>query len=138
MNITVILGKRLNDDGSMKEELIKRIELGLKVFDESKSEYLVLCGGMPNKLAGKTEASQMNEYVVSKGFDSNKIIIEDKSKTTWGNAIYLKRLIKNNFDIEKVYLVSTAYHFERKFGSCLKIFKRHFNKSEIIKCESEE
>ena len=138
MNITVILGKRLNDDGSMKEELIKRIELGLKTYKESKSDFLVLCGGMPNKLAGRTEASVMNEYILSKGFDSNKIILEDKSKTTWGNAIYLKRLIKNNFDIEKVYLVSTKYHFERKFGSCLKIFKRHFNKSEIIKCESEE
>ena len=138
MNITVILGKRLNDDGSMKEELINRIELGLKTYKESKSDFLVLCGGMPNKLAGRTEASAMNEYVLSKGFDSNKIILEDKSKTTWGNAIYLQKLLKNNFSINKLYLVSTKYHFDRGFGSCYKIFKRHFRKAEIIKCESQE
>ena len=136
MIITVILGKRLNDDGTMTEELKRRLDLGINKFSETKSEYLCLCGGMPNKLAGKTEASLMNEYAKELGIDENKIIIEDKSLTTWSNARYLAKKLRK-INIEKMYLVSTKYHFERNFANCLRIFKRHFRKCEIIKCESE-
>ncbi len=137
MKITVVLGKRLNNDGTMTKELENRLDLAIKKFKETNSEYLALCGGIANKKAGVAEATLMHEYVLNKGIDENNIIVEDKSLTTWSNASNLEKILKDQ-NIEKLYLVSTKYHFERKFGSCLKIFRRHFKNSEIVSFMSEE
>lgn len=137
MNVVIVLGKRLNDDGTMKEELVKRLELGIKTYNENNADILCVAGGMPNKRAKATEASKMFEYLLGHGFDSNKIIIEDHSLTTFGNAFYLKKALKKQ-NVTKIYLVSSAYHFTRRLGNCYTIFKNRFHKTEIIKCESEE
>ncbi|MBP5342312.1 YdcF family protein [bacterium] len=132
MNIVVILGKRLNDDSSMKEELIERIELGIKTFETKEVDYLCICGGAPNIKAGVTEASQMFAYLIMKGFDENRIIAEDKSLTTRGNARYLKKILKD-VTIENLYLVSTKYHFFRKgLPKCQDQFKKFFKNANII------
>ena len=137
MKITVVLGKRLNNNGSRTLELDKRLDLAIDTYYKTSSSFLCLCGGMPNKKAGRTEASAMKEYILSKGFDESKIIIEDKSNTTWGNARFLKRIIGCADCSGTMYLVSTKYHFDRIIGSCYKIFKRNFRDAEIVRCESE-
>jgi len=138
MNIVVVLGKRLNDDGSMRKELIGRIESGIQVFNENKADYLCVTGGMPNKKAALTEASQMYAYLIEKDFPEEKIIYEDRSLTTWGNAMRLKKLLKDE-TIDRIFLVSSKYHFHRKnFGTCDKIFKKRFKNVCIVNCEVEE
>ena len=135
MNIIVILGKRLNNDGSMTDELIKRLDLGLNLLNDD-IEYVAVCGGVANKQAGVAEATLMSKYLVDKGIDDSKIIVENKSKTTLSNATRLKKILKGK-TIDNLYLVSTKYHFERKTYNCFKIFKFYFKNVNIIKCMSE-
>ena len=135
MNIIVILGKRLNNDGSMTNELIKRLDLGLNLLNED-IDYIAVCGGIANKIAGVAEATLMSKYLLDKGIDESKIIIENKSKTTLSNATRLKKILKGK-SIDNLYLVSTKYHFERKTYNCFKIFKFFFKNVNIIKEMSE-
>jgi len=138
MILEVILGLKLNDDGSMKQELIDRIELGLLKYDEIKPDYLCLCGGMPNRKAGLTEASQMFDYIINKGKNFDNIICEDKSITTISNARNLRYILKGE-TIEKIYVVSTKYHFFRtNYPKAQNLFKRYFKKSEIIPVYKED
>ena len=56
----------------------------------------------------------MKNYLVSKGIDEDKIIMEDKSTTTRENFLFSKKLIENssNEKIEnlKIKVVTTDFH----------------------------
>lgn len=136
MNLVIILGNRLNDDTSMTDKLVRRLNKGLEVFQKEFCDYIVVTGGCPNKKAGLTEASQMYAYLLSKGVPEERLVAEDKSNTTFSNAWNTKKLFEDT-KIEKIYLVSSKYHFERKYSNCYRIFKRNFRSSEIIKCMAE-
>ena len=110
MNIVVILGNRLADDGSMSKELYERLELGILTFNNTDTDYLCITGGKANFKAGLSEASQMYSYLIEHDFPEDKIIVEDKSLTTRGNARLLYKILKNE-KIENLYLVSSKYHF---------------------------
>jgi len=133
MTIVTVLGLVLNDDGSMKKELIKRIELGLKTFNEVKADYLVLTGGIANEKAGIAEARAMEKYVLEKGFDKDKIIVEEESKTTVENAFYVAKKFEGK-KVDTMYVVSTMYHFYRPFlPKAHEVFIKEFPNTNIIK-----
>lgn len=133
MKLVVVLGHKLNDDGTMDNELYQRLELGLRTFNEVKPDYLCVCGGCPNKKAGVTEASLMFEYLINHNVPEEQIISEDKSLTTLGNAFNLKRILKGEV-VSEIYLVSSEYHFTRtNYPKCHKLFEKAFRKTKIIK-----
>lgn len=133
MNILVILGHRLEDDGHMSSILVERLELGLKTFNKVDAEYICVTGGMPNKLANCTEASKMYNWLVKKGFPKEKIIVEDQSNTTIENAKNLAKVLSDK-RVEKIYLCSSKYHFTRLFRpKAHRVFKKAFKNSEIVK-----
>ncbi len=138
MNIVVILGYRLNNDGSMRKELIERLDLGIETFNKVKPDYLVISGGMANFKAGLTEASQMYSYLIEHNIQEELIVVEDKSLTTRGNAFKIKRIFKD-VNIENIYVVSNKFHFTRtNFPQAHKQFMKAFKKSNIIKVFREE
>ena len=56
----VILGQRLKADGSMKDELIRRLKVGLDVSEQYPNAYVVCTGGGTAKENKEvTEAGQM-------------------------------------------------------------------------------
>ena len=136
MKLTVVLGQKLNNDGTMTNELINRLNIGIKLFSATNSNYIAVCGGITNKKAGRSEAVTMKEYLTSKGIPEDKIIVEDKSRNTLGSAKELKKIVKGMEKVDVMHLISNRYHFERVFGNCHFIFKRNFRKANIINCES--
>ena len=136
MKLTVVLGQKLNNDGTMTNELINKLNVGIKLFSATNSNYIAVCGGITNKKAGRPEAVTMKEYLVSKGIPEDKIIVEEKSRNTLGSAKELKKIVKGMEKVDVMHLISNRYHFERVFGNCHFIFKRNFRKANIINCES--
>ena len=133
MDIVVIAGKRLPDDGSLSAELEQRLKCGLAVFRETGAQLLCVTGGMANRKAGRTEAEAMVRWLLGAGVEESAILAEDRSLTTFGNAFYLRRLLRGR-EVERIYLVSTDYHFTRtpKFLQIQRIFGRAFPKCEIL------
>ena len=83
----VALGFELNDDGTMKDELIGRLKVALACSKQYKNAYVICTGGGTAKDNKKvTEAGLMGEWLVEHGLDKNRLIIEDKSLTTAQNA----------------------------------------------------
>ena len=87
MKVAVILGYRLNDDGTMAKRLVERLNLTLELIKELNPDRVILSGGVANPLAKVSEAQRMEEYLVAKGVNPASLIKEEQSLTTAQNAV---------------------------------------------------
>ena len=94
----VALGFQLNPDGSMKEELIHRLET-VKRSAEKYPNALIVCtgGGTARDNPSATEAGAMAKWLRENGVEAGRIVVENQSQTTAQNAIYTLELLEKNF-----------------------------------------
>ncbi len=111
----VVLGYQLNDDGTVRDELIGRLEKALMCANEYSNAYILCTGGgtAPNA-PDVTEAGAMGEWLIENGVDESRIIIEDDSLSTVDNALYSGDIIINSYpEINRVMIVTSDYHIGR-------------------------
>ena len=130
INIAIVLGYWLNDDGTMAPLLKERLELFLKLDKLVNINYVIVSGGIANQKAGVSEAQRMEEYLLEKGYDKNKIIKEDRSGSTVGNARYSVPIAKE-LKANNIYLVSSNDHFTRYNFNPIKIFSEEIHDEDI-------
>ena len=107
--VVVLLGNRLNDDGSISEIQKQRLQLALELEEQFNPDFYVLSGGLANPAAGRTEAEAMYENLIKLGIDENKLIKENDSLTTVQNAFYSVPIIKK-LGAELVIICTSPYH----------------------------
>jgi uncharacterized SAM-binding protein YcdF (DUF218 family) len=122
----VVLGFELNDDGTMKDELIGRLKTALKCSKQYKNAYVICTGGGTAKNNKKvTEAELMGGWLVKHGLDKSRLIIENKSLTTAQNAEFSYGIVLKKYpEIDSVAIISSSYHIA--WGSLL--FEAEFMK----------
>lgn len=122
----VVLGFELNDNGTMKDELIGRLKVALACSKQYKNAYVICTGGGTAKNNKKvTEAGLMGEWLVSHGLKKNRLIIENKSLTTARNAEFSYKIVLKKYpEIDSVAIISSSYHIP--WGSLL--FEAEFMK----------
>ena len=108
----VALGFQLNDDGTMKDELIERLKVVLASAEKYPNAYVVCTGGGTAKNdKSATEAGRMAEWLVENGIKKDRVIVEDKSITTAQNAIYTYEILKEKYpSVSKIAIISSDYH----------------------------
>lgn len=108
----VALGFQLDPDGTMREELIKRLEVVLNSANKYRNAYIVCTGGgtaFENDSA--TEAGEMSKWLIANGIDKNRVIVEDNSLTTAQNAIFSYDILTTQYtDVRYLAIVSSDYH----------------------------
>ena len=109
----VVMGYQLNKNGSMKPELTQRLEAALKSAEKYPRAMLLCCGGGTAENSSATEADKMTEWLVGKGVDPGRIIVENQSKSTVENAKYICRELKKHPRIKELAIVSSDYHILR-------------------------
>lgn len=111
----VVLGYQLNSSGSMRGELIGRLETALKSA-EKYPDALIVCtgGGTAKNNKNVTEAGQMAKWLMEKGIDEDRIIVENKSMSTVGNARNTCSILAKSYpQITHLALVTSDYHLPR-------------------------
>jgi len=135
MNILVVLGNRLHDDGTMTDILKHRLDTAFKLYPTKIANgqgKILVTGGIANTKAAKAEGDLMAEYLVSKGVPTEDIIIENKSRTTRENAKFSAPIIKE-LQPSEVIICSSQYHIERWYFNPIRLFRRRLGESyEII------
>lgn len=110
----VVLGFQLEDDGSMKEELIQRLRVAKASAEKYPNAYVVCTGG--GTAAGNpevTEAGQMAGWLIENGISEDRVIVEDKSITTAQNAIYTFGILGEKYpEVNSLAIVSSDYHIK--------------------------
>ena len=111
----VVLGYQLTDSGSVRGELIRRLEVALASAEKYPNAYIVCSGGGTAKYnKSVTEAGQMAKWLMEKGIPAERIIIEDQSRSTTGNARNTCRILIEQYpQITHLALVTSDYHLPR-------------------------
>ncbi len=110
----VILGYGLNDNGTMRTILRRRVLVGLTVAQFFPQSPVIVTGGNPRN--GNTEAGQMRKMLLLLGFPDNRIIVEDRANSTVQNAQFSVPLAKDA-GTTGIILVTSSTHQDRADGN---------------------
>ena len=108
----VVLGFQLRPDGTMKDELIERLNVAL-ASAEKYPNALIVCtgGGTASQNESATEAGEMAKWLIANGVDPLRVIVEDRSMTTAQNAIYTFEILTEQYpQVNRLAIVSSDYH----------------------------
>ena len=110
----VIMGYGLNPDGSMKEELVDRLVVGLSSALKYPNARIMVTGGATSDVKGVTEAGQMARWLMDRGIESGRISQESRSLSTLQNVrrVY-EILIRDYPQISDVAIVTSDYHIRQ-------------------------
>ena len=108
----VVLGFQLEPDGSMKPELVERLNVALSSAKKYPNAYIVCTGGgTAAENSSATEAGEMAKWLVEQGIEEKRVIIEDNSITTAQNAIFTYDILTSRYpSVKKLALTSSDYH----------------------------
>lgn len=108
----LILGCRVK--GNEAQPTLKmRMEKAAQYLLENKSTVAICCGGIVHADQTKSEAQAIGEYLILRGVERERIIIEDKSQTTKENFINAEKLVKGLGKEKSAALLSSEFHLLR-------------------------
>lgn len=132
MLVAVVLGNRINDDGTMSELMRVRLETALKIYNTFNPSKIILSGGVANKKVDVAEADMMREYLVERGVSSNILVLEDKSLTTKQNAEFSVP-IAVELGATELLLCTSLEHISRSYLNPIKLFQSQLKRYPQIK-----
>lgn len=119
--VAIVLGNRLNDDGTITVIQEERLQLALEIEKKFNPDYYILSGGLANPNANITEAEAMYNYLINKGIAKEKLIMEKQSLTTVENAFYSIPIVKK-LNANTLIICSSPYHFLKKESKLMESF----------------
>ena len=129
--VVIVLGNRLNDDGSITKIQEERLKMALEIEELFSPKYYILSGGPANPAPGLTEAEAMYNYLVNVGFDKTKLIKEMNSYSTVENAKFSGPMaLELGADI--IIVCSSAYHFENPGYKLMESFVNEIKDKNVI------
>ena len=108
----VVLGFQLEPDGTMREELIQRLQVALKSAEKYPNAYVVCTGGgTASENESASEAGEMAKWLIEHGVEKNRVIVEDNSITTAQNALFTYDILTSLYpSVKKLAIISSDYH----------------------------
>ena len=108
-HVFVVLGSALKADGSMTAKFARRLDLAVAALQLNPESKVLVTGGAPR--GGITEAEAGRNYLAAKGIDPARILVEEKSSSTVGNALNSVPILAQH--ATSYTIVSDASHVRR-------------------------
>lgn len=112
----VVLGARLNNNGSMPGVLLPRLDAALQLARGFPAAGIITTGGMTNRRAGRTEAQAMKDWLVRHGIAPHRIATEGRSRSTVENAKFVAPMLRAG-GASGVVVVTTNDHLRRAMAN---------------------
>lgn len=109
----VALGFGLEDDGSMRDELVDRLTGAAAAAKSAPESPVVVTGGNPRN--GTAEADAMRDWLVDNGVPADRIHVENKANSTVQNAT-LTQPILTSLGVDSVVIATSANHIRRSIS----------------------
>ncbi|MFD3742932.1 YdcF family protein [Nocardia sp. NPDC058633] len=110
----VVLGYGLTPEGTMREELVRRLRAGLAQAVFAPWSPIIVTGGNPR--AGLSEADVMADWLVAAGVDESRVLRESEADSTVANARNTATMLAER-DLSSVVLVTSEDHIARARGA---------------------
>ncbi len=109
----VILGFVLDSNGKPQKTLLQRLQTGLTLAKKQPKAKIIVSGGeLPAE--PKIESKVMKNWLIQHGISSDRIITEQGSLDTVGNALNVTQIL-NNHHAKHATIVSSASHMRRAY-----------------------
>lgn len=106
----LVLGCGVNADGTLSDALKARVQNAEQLFRAGRAPYVLFSGGPePN---GQVEAHAMRQQAIQDGLPADRLLVEDRSRTTWQNFEFSRAIMDANH--WQTCLISTAPFHERR------------------------
>jgi len=113
-DVIVVLGAGARAHGEpLPPQGKERVMLGLDLVDQGYASTVIMSGGL-SKQSGFVESDLMKTYAVSLGGTADDVIVENRSTSTWENAMYVQEIMQRN-KWDDALVVTSPYH---TFRSC--------------------
>jgi len=106
----VVLGNKVNSDGTPSARLKARLDKALELYQQGLSKNIVVSGG--TGIEGFCEAKVMADYLTSNGVPDSLIIQDSLGVTTRMTTVNCKQIFKKQ-KWQSVIVVSQFYHLSR-------------------------
>lgn len=110
----VALGFGLEGDGSMRAELIQRLEGAVAAATASPESPVIVTGGNPQN--GVAEADAMRQWLIDNGVDAGRIHVENKANSTVQNALYTVPILES-IGADSVVIATSPNHIRRSISN---------------------
>jgi len=109
-DIVVILGTKVNEDGSLSPRLIKRLECGLNICNSGRVKRIIVSGGLGKE--GFYEGDKMKDFLVEKGISDSIIIVDNMGDNTRLTVLNTLKT-KDSLHFKSIIVVSQYFHISR-------------------------
>ncbi len=109
-DIAVILGSKVNQDGTLSKRLEKRLETGIELYNNHRVKKILVSGGLGKE--GFYEGSEMKKFLITKGIPDSLILLDNEGNNT-------RLTVKNTLKLQKknrfvsIMIVSQYFHVTR-------------------------
>ncbi len=109
-DIALVLGNKVNEDGSLSNRLKARLDKGIELYKKSLVKKLIVSGGLGKE--GYYEAEKMKEYLIANNIPDTCIIADNKGDNTLLSVNHTLRM-QPVLQYNSVTIVSQFYHIAR-------------------------
>ncbi|MGI4864586.1 MAG: YdcF family protein [Janthinobacterium lividum] len=109
-DIGVILGNKVNEDGTLSERLRQRLACGLALYRKGRIRRILVSGGLGKE--GFYEGDKMREYLLANGVPDSVVTVDnhgDNTQKTVRNTLALR----SQLHFRSILVVSQFYHISR-------------------------
>lgn len=112
--IIIVLGGGMLPDGTPAPATLARGAAAAALAREH-PDAAIICSGSHGvgRKPRRSEAASMAELIVANGIARERIFLEDESRDTIGNAVYVAERYLGALTPRPVYLVTSPFHLER-------------------------
>jgi uncharacterized SAM-binding protein YcdF (DUF218 family) len=106
----VVLGAALTEAGVAGPALLRRLEHGVAAWQRRDARYLLVSGGIVGP--PPAEAEVMRDLAIARGVPAERIVVEDKARNTFENAVYSGRIARDR-GWQRLAVVTDGFHMRR-------------------------
>lgn len=112
--LIVVLGGGVTRDGGPGAATIARARRAALTARASPDAPIILSGGREAALgSGPSEAEMMRDELLATNIDPERLLIEDESRTTVGNAVLVAARYLRGLEPRSIHLISSPFHLQR-------------------------
>jgi len=110
VDVGVVLGNKVEIDGTPSDRLISRLEKTAELYSSGYFSYILVSGGVG--VEGFDEAEVMKRYLVQKGIPDDKIITDSMGLNTRMTAQNTRKIM-DAMGVKSVMVITQFYHISR-------------------------
>lgn len=109
-DLALVLGNKVNKDGTLSDALESRIQHGLDLYRAGRVKWVMVSGGYGKE--GFYEGDKMKEFLVTNGVPAERIVTDNQGADTQASVRNALK-VKDSLKLNSILVVSQYFHVSR-------------------------